>query len=774
MKKIPSLTASAFLLTASMAFGQYQPPDTERTLKLEAIAPTLNFDGATQKVTGYCHVSDGIDVTTTGGILSLRLCGDNALRVHFHPEYHEKSISYSVETMPKAVHFEVDNGDACIGMSWSKGGVEVDKSLGCLSFYDKTGARLFSESFGARCNADGDSIFPGCNFEINDDEAIYGLGEFRDGRTNLRNCARELIQFNTQAAVPVLSSSRGWGILWDNPSRTIFENQGESLSFVSDYGKCVDYYVLYGDGDLDGVVSAYRNLTGHCPMMPRWALGFHQSRNRYATQDEYLGVARRMVEERIPCSTLFIDYHHWGKYGTGSFRFDEEQWPDLAGMLDTLHNECGMKSVVTIWPCFKPGTENYENMDSQGYIINGALAIDGEIYDPFNPGAAQMYGDLVTPLMRSGIDGWFLDGPEPDHTASYLDKITYAGPAQRVRNVYPTVHMRNFYTRLCHERPGQRHYMLTRCAWAGQQRFGTAVWSGDIPSDFPELALQVAAGLSYCSAGMPYWTTDIGGYAGGDPYDDQYREVFTRWFQYGTFCPIFRSHGRRAPGNTRVPNELWAYGDTVQRICTDYINLRYRLMPYIYAMDYMVSEKDYTPMRMLAFDFANDRKVIDCKDQFMYGPAFLVCPMLEAGATEREVWLPEGADWVDFWTKESHTGGQSLLSEAPIETLPLYVRQGSIIPQEVDGEMVIDIYPGSDAQFTLYEDDGETLDYQQGKRCIVNLRWDDQAKKFTLDAARGQYVSNPKYIKARLIGYDGQSDKMLSILYKGPKEILNF
>lgn len=775
MNKIAISSFLAGIMTSSLAMGQYQPPDTERTLKLETKVPTVTFTGDHQAVIGCEETENGIDITTTGGILSLQLCSNNALRVNFHPKDFKETGSYSVAKMPTAAKFEVDNNEVCVGMTWDGGSVKVNKSLGCLEFYGPDGARLLFESpHGARCNAVADSIFPGCNFEIQSSEALYGLGEFRDGLTNLRNSARVLEQFNTQAAIPVLVSSRGWGLLWDNPSRTVFENKDNALSFISDYGKNVDYYVLYGNGSMDGVVSAYRALTGHCPMMPKWALGFHQSRNRYATQQEYLYVARRMVDENIQCSTLFIDYHHWGKYGTGSFRFDEEQWPDLTGMLDTLHNECGMKAVVTIWPCFKPGTENYDKMNANGYILNGAIAIDGEIYDPFNPGAAEMYGDLVAPLMRTGLDGWFLDGPEPDHTASYLTKTTYAGEALRVRNVYPTVHMQNFYTRLCKERPGQRHYMLTRCAWAGQQRFGTAVWSGDIPSDFPELALQVAAGLSYCSTGMPYWTTDIGGYAGGDPQDEAYREVFTRWFQYGTFCPIFRSHGRRAPGNTRVPNELWAYGDTVQRICTDFINLRYRLMPYIYTLDYYVSDKNYTPMRLLAFDFPNDSKAIECKDQFMYGPSFLVCPVLEAGATNRNVWLPEGTNWIDYWTGTLHNGGQEIVAASPIEQIPLYVRQGSIIPQDIEDILSIDIYPGADAEFSLYDDDGESLDYQDGKRQIVDLKWDDNAHQLTLCAARGQYVANPRHINVRLKGYNGADDSMRMVYYEGSKETVKF
>lgn len=368
----------------------------------------------------------------------------------------------------------------------------------------------------ARMNVHGDSVNAYCRFQLQDEEALYGLGQFRDNLMNLRNAKRELVQFNTQAAVPVIYSTGKWGLFWDNPSRTIYADNNAGMSFVSDYGRIVNYYLFVGDG-MDKLVAAYRSLTGVAPMLPAWALGYHQSRNRYATQKEVMEVAKRMKEENIPASTIFIDYHYWGKYGTGSHKFDETIFPDVPAMVDSLHNMYDLKVVLTMWPSFKPGIPNYNEMSERGYILEGARAIDGYIYDTFNPGAAKMYWDKVVPLVDLNIDGWFLDGPEPDHIASFLPLRTYAGEARRVRNIYPLVHASHFYDGITKARPNLRPYMLTRCAWASQQKWGTAVWSGDIPTTFEELQKQVAAGLNFTATGIPYWTTDIGGYSGGDP-----------------------------------------------------------------------------------------------------------------------------------------------------------------------------------------------------------------------------------------------------------------
>ncbi|MDD4922359.1 MAG: glycoside hydrolase family 31 protein, partial [Bacteroidales bacterium] len=501
------------------------------------------------------------------------------------------------------------------------------------------------------------------------------------------------------------------------------------------------------------LIGEYRRLTGEAPMLPVWALGYHQSRNKYSTQEEVLSVAERMRKEKIPMSSIFIDYYYWGKYGTGSHRFDEAQFPDVPGMLKKLHEEYHTKAVITIWPSFRTGTPNYQEMNNAGFLLKGSKALDGAVYDAFNPKAAEMYWKQVAAsLIPLGIDGWFLDGPEPDLVPPFLPTTTYAGPAHLVRNLYPLVHSTNFYKGLIGAFPNKRPYLLTRCAWASQQRNSTAVWSGDIPTSMRELKTQITAGLNFVASGIPYWTTDIGGYAGGDPADPAYQETFTRWWQYGVFCPIFRSHGKRFPGDRKTPNELWAYGAKAQKICTDFSNLRYRLLPYIYSLSGEVTLNNYTTMRLLAFDFPKDTSVWNIKDQFMYGPALLVNPVTEPGAASRDVYLPSGTSWVDFWTGETWTGGQTIKADAPISRIPLYVRAGSVIPMgpfvqftgEKDAAAVeLRVYTGADGAFELYEDDGETFDYKNGQFSRIPMTWNEQAKTLDIGTRQGSFKGMP-------------------------------
>ena len=683
-------------------------------------------EATSQKVLSYTRKSDGLWIKTTGGDIRLQPMQCGAVHVSYGTK---KSIDaytdYVVDGRKPLSKYRVKDTGSEIVVSGTTPSVVVEKATGAIRFTDAAGHTLLKEAAGhARYDATGDSVTPFCRFTLQPEEALYGLGQFRDGYLNLRGKRRELIQFNTQAAVPVVNSTGGWGIIWTNPSRTVFEDSADGMSLRSDYGNIVDYYVTSGES-LDGLVGSYRSLTGTMPMLPAWALGFHQSRNRYHTDKEVLGVARRMKEENTPMGSIFIDYHHWGKYGTGSFRFDERFFPDVDKMMDSLHRDYDTHAVLTVWPCFKPDTENYRLMSEKGYILEESKAIDGYIYDVFNPGARKMYRDLFRPMLSHGIDGWFLDGPEPDHVSSFLPAKTYLGDAPRVRNIYPLLHSENFNRLLNDEQPGQRHYMLTRCAWAGQQRYGTAIWSGDIPATMDELKLQIAAGLNFTATGIPYWTTDIGGYLGGDPNDPQYREVFARWFQYGTFCPVFRNHGRRYPGDTNVPNEIWSYGDTVKEICKQYIDLRYRLMPYIRSMAASVTLDNYTPMRLLAFDFPDDAVARECADEFMFGPAFLVAPVTKAGARSRMVYLPEGCGWFDYHTGKYYSGGQSVHADAPLERMPLFVRAGSIIPTDTNGNIELDIYPGNDAEFRMYDEDGWSTDYQKSPVDVKVLKWND-------------------------------------------------
>jgi alpha-D-xyloside xylohydrolase len=729
--------------------------------------------------------NDVLVVETVEGWLYLKPYSFGTLHYKLTP-FHSKDEknSYAVIKEFPSADFTVEENEQDLILATDQYKFVLHKFTGNYSFYNSENKLLLRETANKRDVAREDSVIPRSIFQLSADEALYGLGQFRDNALNLRGKTRELVQFNTQAAVPVIYSTAGWGLFWDNPSRTLFEDNEQGMRFTSDFGDKIDYYLFAGN-TLDALIASYRQLTGEAPMIPYWSLGFHQSRNKYATQEEVLSIARRMQEEDISMSSIFIDYFYWQKYGTGSHQLDETIFPDPQGMLKTLHDKYQTKAVITVWPTFKKGTAHYEELESKGLLIEGAKALDGIIYDVFNPEARKIYWKQVLPLIQTGLDGWFLDGPEPDQVNSFLPAHTFAGPALTVRNVYPLLHVENFYDNLVKLYPGKRPYILTRCAWASQQRTGAAIWSGDIPTTFDELQKQLTAGLNFTATGIPYWTTDIGGYQGGDPANEAYRELFTRWFEYGVFCPVFRSHGRRYPGDTKAPNELWAYGKEVQEICKKYIQLRYTLMPYIYTLAGDVTHKNYTPMRLLAFDFQEDKAVLDCKNQFMLGPSLLVCPVLNAGEVSREVYLPEGYQWIDFWTGEAYQGGQRMIADAPKYKIPLYVKSGAIIPSYLDDSktnkpdapMKIYIYKGSDGSFELYKDDGESFDYKQNQFAYIPFSWNDKNNELLIDSQRGNYGKG-KVQEFQIILVEGKQKDLRSIpvkkhvRYDGNKQII--
>jgi alpha-D-xyloside xylohydrolase len=688
-------------------------------------------------------------VKTVEGELSLKPYEMGALHYKLTSSKKESDTkSYAVVKDFSAIDFNVEEDTDNLKLTTANYKFVLHKYTGNYSFYDSNGKLLLREITNKRKFVRQDSISPSPHslFKLTPEEALYGLGQFRDNALNLRGKKRELVQFNTQAAVPVIYSTANWGLLWDNPSRTVYSDSEEGMCFTSDYGDEINYYLFTGK-TFDELVSVYRRLTGRAPMIPRWALGYHQSRNKYGTQAEVLNIANRMAAEKIPFSSIFIDYYYWGKYGTGSHRFDESLFPNPEKMLDTLHNLYKTQAVITVWPTFKPGTEHYKELETNGFLLKGVKALDGIVYDVFNPQARELYWKQLQPLIETGFGGWFLDGPEPDHVASFLAATTFAGPAPAVRNLYPLLHSENFYNHYRQFYPDKRPYLLTRCAWASQQRAGTAVWSGDIPATFDELEKQITAGLNFTATGIPYWTTDIGGYSGGNPANESYRELFARWFEYGVFCPIFRSHGRRYPGDTHAPNELWAYGTDIQRICTKYIQLRYALMPYIYALSGLTTHHGYTPMRLLAFDFPEDPAVFDCKDEFMYGPSLLVCPVRNAGRTDRKVYLPKGTSWINFWTGQIHQGGQTITAEAPLDIIPVYVKTGAIIPVYSESEpnyssesaIKLYVFAGEDGNLELYDDDGISFDYEKGNYSLIPVHWNNRNKELLIEEQRGNY-----------------------------------
>jgi alpha-D-xyloside xylohydrolase len=709
---------------------------------------------------------DALWITTAQGMLRLQPMQDGTVRVQFGTEAGIAATkSFVVENAPAPVTWSVRETPTSINLESDRFTVAVSRATSQLSLRDAMGKVLIQEpQGGGRPSATSPEFSIQNQFKLTSTEGLYGLGQFRDGCLNLRGRSRELVQFNTQAAVPVLISTNGWGMFWDNPSRTVFSDNGGGMTLASDEGQAIDYYLFVGK-TLDDILAQYRGLTGSAPMPPRWALGYHQSRNRYASQQELLGVAEKMRTEHIPVDSIFLDYQYWGPNGVGSHLFDTGKYPNPAEMVRELHAE-NLKLVISVWPAIRARTANYDALDKAGFLLNGVNELGGTIYDPFNPGAADMYWQQIAKnLLPLGIDGWFLDGPEPEGMSDFAGTKTFAGPGALVRNLYPFAHTANVYHGLLAAQPNQRPYIITRCAWAAQQRNGTVVWSGDIGSSFAELQKQIPAGLNFVATGIPYWTTDIGGYSGGSPSDPAYRETYIRWWQYGTFCPIFRSHGRRAPGDTTGPNELWAFGPDVQTICQSFDDLRYRLLPYIYTLSGHVTQDNYTPMRLLAFDFPKDQAVFNLKDEFMYGPALLVCPVTTAGATSRKVYLPAGCGWTDFWTGERFPGGQAITAPAPLTRMPLYVRDGSLLPlgpkvqyasENPSAPIELRIYPGADGTYTLYDDDGETQGYTLGEYSLTPMAWDDKEHTLTIGATQKSFPNMQKSRTFRVVLVDAK------------------
>jgi len=522
------------------------------------------------------------------------------------------------------------------------------------------------------------------------------------------------------------------------------------VSWWSEVADAIDYYFVYGPG-VDEEISGYRDITGQAPMMGKWALGFWQSKNSYRSQTELLDIAEGYRSRNIPVDNIVLDLGYWGKYGWNAMKFDERYFPDPGEMVKDLHDK-KFHLMISIWPNFGQGTAIYDEMKNNGYFIGYSIKEgSGKTgwYDPFNAEARKSYWrNINESFFKIGIDAWWLDCTEPaSYQIVWHDKNTALGTGARYFNAYSLMDTKGVYEGQRKATSEKRVFILTRSAFAGQQRYSAATWSGDIGVDFPTLKRQIPAGLNFCLSGIPYWTTDIGGYYGrsGVPENPGYQEVFIRWFQYGTFCPIFRVHGNRQ-GRA---NELWSYGGKIhQNILTKYDNLRYRLMPYIYSLAWKVTSEGYTMMRALIMDFANDSKTANISDQFMFGPAILVNPVTSAGATSRDVYLPGERLWYDFWTGEVFDGGQTVNVFAPLEKIPLYVRAGSIIPMgpflqyatEKDPDPIeLRVYKGADGQFTLYEDDGTTYEYEKGKYAIIPITWNEGEQTLTIGERQGDF-----------------------------------
>ncbi|GAB4442714.1 MAG: glycoside hydrolase family 31 protein [Anaerolineae bacterium] len=536
-------------------------------------------------------------------------------------------------------------------------------------------------------------------FKAYEDERFYGLGQHQHGRLNQKGCVIDLLQLNSEVCIPFLLSSRGYGFFWNNPAVGRVELGHNSTRWIAEATPQLDYWITLGDTPAQ-IVAHYISATGHPLMLPEWAAGFWQCKLRYSSQEEVLAVARDYHRRGLPLSVIVIDYFHWT--AQGDWQFDPNCWPDPAAMVRELE-AMGTKAMVSVWPTVNPLSRNFNEMQQRGLLIRTERGVSshwvltdtkapGEpvhvhFSDATHPDTQQfMWQQIREGYYRHGIKTYWLDACEPEMYPTDPENLRYhLGNGLAVTNIYPLLHAKGFYDGLRSE--GEDDILtLCRSAWAGSQRYGAAVWSGDIASTFEALQSQVRAGLNIGLSGIPWWTTDIGGFHGGDPKSPYFRELIVRWFQYGVFCPLFRLHGFRMPADTERywisggPNEVWSFGEEAYAIISDLLFLRERLKPYIMEQMKLAHEQGIPPMRPLFFDFPRDETAWAIEDQFLFGPDVLVAPILHLGARSRQVYLPAGATWTDAWSGETYTGGQQLTVDAPLERIPVYLRDEAKLP----------------------------------------------------------------------------------------------
>lgn len=527
---------------------------------------------------------------------------------------------------------------------------------------------------------------------VDKNEKIYGMGQYQQPYLDLKGLDLELAHRNSQASVPFAVSSLGYGFLWNNPGvgRAVFGKN--IMSFEAYSTKALDYWVTAGDTPAQ-IEEAYAAVTGTVPMMPEYGLGFWQCKLRYQTQEELLHVAREYKRKNLPIDLIVIDFFHWPKQG--EWKFDPVYWPDPEAMVREL-KEMGIELMVSIWPTVDKTCENYEEMLEKGYLIRTergfrvGLDFQGATihYDATNPKARDyVWNKAKKNYYDMGIKVFWLDEAEPEYSVYDFDNYRYhRGTNLQIGNTYPVDYARTFYEGM--EREGQTNIVnLLRCAWAGSQKYGALVWSGDIASSFESMRNQLAAGLNMGLAGIPWWTTDIGGFHGGDPDDPKFRELFARWFAWGTFCPVMRLHGDREPrqpqyGTTGgasccsgAANEVWSYGEEVYEICKKYMEYREQMRPYTRKLMEEAHEKGTPVMRTLFYMYPDDSACWEVEDEYMYGPDVLVAPVLYAGQEKRSVYLPKGEDWVESFTGREYTGGQRIEADTPLDVIPVFVRK---------------------------------------------------------------------------------------------------
>lgn len=625
------------------------------------------------------------------------------------------------------------------------------------------------------------------SFILDEDEVIYGLGQHQNGMMNQRGQRLVLEQNNMEIAIPYFTSVKGYGVYWDTYSITTFDDTPMGTSFKSEAGEAIDYYFLYG-GDGDGTVARMRELTGAARLAPLWTFGFWQCKERYKSSDEVVEVVRKYRDLGVPLDAIVQDWKYWGEEDNtwNALSFDNPAFAGYKKMFSDLKG-LNAKMMITIWPSVGEVTQIYKDLQGMDALFPMQTSPRvAKVYDIWNEEARNHFWSYMKKNMfDNGMSAWWLDGPEPEFyntQPSDFNQPTGAGTALRnVRNTYPLFVSKGVYENQRKVTSDKRVYILTRSAFAGLQRYGAGSWSGDIRASWDVFKKQIPAGLNFSMCGIPYWNTDIGAWHPyGNVYntantDPGYQEFYCRWFQFATFNPMMRAHG------TGSPREIYQFGERgywAFDVQEKFLNLRYSLLPYIYSTAWRTTNEGYSFLRHMSMEAPADSNTYGLDDQFMFGQAFLVAPILEDGTGEsrtvrREVYLPAGT-WVDFWTGEAVSGGRRVTKAAPIDIIPVYVKAGSIVPMTTEkvqystekdwSRLELRVYPGADGSFTLYEDEFDNYNYENGAYTEIPLSWNDADRTLTIGARKGSYNG---MLKSRKFVVDVPGGKPKTVTYSG-------
>ena len=699
--------------------------------------------------------------------------------------------------------------------------VKLEPQTETLVFMTNKGKVLLKEKGIRMVRKNADEFEVSQTFTLDKDEAIYGLGTVQDGKLNRRGLKKRMEQSNLEDFQNVLQSIKGYGIYWENYSPTMFEDNAEGMTFTSEAGQGIDYYFMYG-GSADGVIALMRQLTGDVPMFPLWTYGFWQSKERYKTAQETESIVDQYRALQVPLDGIIQDWQYWGSnYLWNAMDFLSEDFANGKQMIQNVHKKHA-HFMISIWASFGPMTQQFRELDAKGLLMpfetwpqSGISHVwppimkypsGVKVYDAFHPEARAIYWKYLKTLYDYGTDAWWMDSTDPDFfnpKESDYDHKVYGGTWRSQRNAFPLATVRGIYESQRKDDRGKRIFIMTRSSYAGQQHYGSNMWSGDVASSWDMLRKQVPAGLNFTLTGNPNFNTDIGGFfcnryntkgKGSAPRNPQFQELYVRWMQYGLFCPVFRSHGADAP------REIWQFGkkgEPVYDAIEQMIRLRYRLIPYLYSTAWQVTSNNDSYMRPLFADFAQDKQVWNVADEFMFGRSILAAPIVNPQYTEEAIikedamtgwdrktvsdgspvgvvdwaatksatkYLPKGTTWYDFWTGKRYKGGQSVKLETQLNRVPMFVRAGSIVPMGPEMQYVgekswdqleLRVYPGADGQFVLYEDEGDGYNYEKGAYSTINIKWNERTRTLTIGERQGNFKGMIQQRRFTIVSPDG-------------------